>query len=41
MDTISLIFKSKTLKTAKNRLNRLKEEKDKLPDSIVNALDNR
>ncbi|AWX33263.1 hypothetical protein [Methanosphaera sp. BMS] len=39
MDKISLIFKSKTLKTAKNRLNRLKEEKDKLPDSIVNALD--
>ena len=39
MDTISLIFKSKTLKTAKNRLNRLKEDKSKLPDSIVDALD--
>lgn len=34
MDKMSTIFKSKKVTTAKNRLNRLKEEKD-LPDLIV------
>lgn len=37
MDKMSTIFKSKKVTTAKNRLNRLKEEKD-LPDLIVEGI---
>ena len=37
MDKISTISKSKKVTTAKNRLNRLKEEED-LPDLIVEGI---
>jgi len=38
MDKISLILKSKKISTAEKRLNRLKEQKDKLPDLIVEGI---
>ena len=38
MDKISLIFKSKKVTTAEKRLNRLKEQKYKLPDLIVEGI---
>ena len=40
MDRISLIFKSKKFTTAENRLNRLLEIKDKIPEVLVDSLSN-
>ncbi len=37
-EQISLIFKSKTLKTALKRFNKLKQEKDKLPQLVCDFI---